>query len=264
MKKFKISPSFFALVVLCFLTHNFILLINYFLALMLHEMAHFLVAVSKGYKLKRLQLSMCGLSLELNEEIDDSDLFLVNIAGPACNLLLALVCVAIFWVLPISFFYLKYFCIANLSLALFNLIPIYPLDGGKVFASLIKNKKHYLIFNSVLKYALFIVFLVMFVISLFSVTNYFYLIFSIFFLTINTKRKTQTLSVFKMCKKKKLESVKLYKILESESLYNLLKLIKTYNYTIFYCAAMKRYVDEDEIIEKSLRYPLTTKLQDTF
>ena len=264
MKKVKIGLSFFALVLLCFLTNNILLLINYFSALILHEMAHLFVAISKGYKLKKLHLSMFGLHLDLNEKIDDGDSFLINIAGPSINLLLAVVCVALFWIFPASYTYLKSFCIANLSLAIFNLIPIYPLDGGKIFGSLFKNRKHYLVFNNVVKYLLVTIFAGLFIISCFNTINFIYLIICLFFISLKND-KTTTVSLFKFSKKNKINKVVMLKIDKNITLFNLLKLIKTNNYTIFYCKDyITKYIDEDTIIDLSLKYPLTTALKDTF
>ena len=147
MKKFKIGISFYLLILLCVCTKNLMLLFNYFVALILHELAHLWVATTKGYKLKQMHLSMCGLFIKLDEDIEDKDAFLINIAGPSLNLLLSVFCLALFWLVPTSYNYLSTFCISNLALAVFNLIPVYPLDGGKVVKGLFTNKKHFKVFN---------------------------------------------------------------------------------------------------------------------
>lgn len=62
-------------------------------------------------------------------------MFLVGIAGPATNLVLAAASGSLSRVVPeggIAWFVLFYFCLMNLSLMAFNLIPIPPLDGSRV------------------------------------------------------------------------------------------------------------------------------------
>lgn len=263
MKKFKVGISFFVLVLLCVLTNQLMLLFNYFVALILHELAHLLVATSKGYKLKQMHLSICGLFIKLDEQIEDKDAFLINIAGPSLNLLLSVFCIAVFWLVPASYSYLNTFCVANLALAVFNLLPVYPLDGGKVINGMFKNKKHFKLFNNVAKYTLFALFASLFIYSCFNLINYFYLIMALFFLTL-TDYNAPTMSVFKFDKHKKIEKVILLKAKPTETLFTLLKQLKNGNYTIFYCKEHpKSYLDEDDIINLATKYPLTTQIKDT-
>lgn len=260
MKKFKIGISFYLLVILCIFTNQLMLLFNYFIALILHELAHLWVAASKGYKLKQMHLSMCGLFIKLDEEIEDKDAFLINIAGPSLNLLLSVFCVALFWLIPTSYNYLSVFCVSNLALAVFNLLPVYPLDGGKVISSLFKNKKHFKVFNNVAKYILVALFASLFIYSCFNIINYFYLIMAIFFLTL-TDNKTPTLSVLKFRNKNKIEKIIMLKINPTETLFAMLKQLKNNVYTIFYCKETKQqYIDEESVISLSTKYPLTTQI----
>ena len=129
MKKIKIGASFLLIIFVSLLCGQVVLILNYFLALSLHELAHMWVAVKNGYSLKLIKLDIFGLSIELNEIIDDKDGFRINVAGPVCNLLLCLLCLAFYWLVPTSDFYLNTFCFCNLILAIFNLLPVYPLDG---------------------------------------------------------------------------------------------------------------------------------------
>ena len=142
MKKFKIGFSFLLLILICAITQNFLLLINYLLALTFHELAHLFIALKRGYTLKKFKLSLFGVSVELTENVEDKDAFAINMAGPVLNLFLCLICVAFYWFIPNSYQVLNVFCISNLTLGFFNLLPIYPLDGGKIFISIIGAKKY--------------------------------------------------------------------------------------------------------------------------
>lgn len=78
------------------------------------------------------------------------DMFWVALAGPASNILLALVGTVllgfvayllsgqVYYKLAVSFF--QFFILINLFLAFFNLIPIHPLDGGKILERFLPYK----------------------------------------------------------------------------------------------------------------------------
>ncbi|MGE5449909.1 MAG: site-2 protease family protein [Methanomassiliicoccales archaeon] len=100
--------------------------------LFMHEMAHAVVAVFFGVKVTRVELLPFGgqaviediMALRPEKEI------MVALAGPAVSLLLA--GVAYFWrQVPL----VNTFLLANLFLALFNLLPALPLDGGRLMRS---------------------------------------------------------------------------------------------------------------------------------
>ena len=69
------------------------------------------------------------------------DEIIVSLAGPAGNLLLAILCSLIIKIIgaPSQLFYLP--ILINLSLAIFNLIPVPPLDGSKIFLNLLPTEK---------------------------------------------------------------------------------------------------------------------------
>ena len=238
-----------------------LLIFNYLVALSIHELAHLFVALKNGYSLKFVKLDIFGMSVELNESIDDKDNFRINIAGPVVNLLMCLICMSLYWLIPISFYYLNTFCFANLMLAVFNLLPVYPLDGGKIFRGIIKSDKAYKILDGVIRYLLATLFICAFVFSCFKVPNLTLLIVAIFFI-ISKGTRTPTLSIFKFRQNKSFDKVVILKVCETETLFNLIKQIKSHHYTIFYVPKLNKYFDEDNIIELSLKNQLTTSLSE--
>lgn len=68
------------------------------------------------------------------------DSALISFAGPAANLILAVI-LSIFFRLNFAVVILPIFILLNISLAVFNLIPIHPLDGGKILIGLLPSKK---------------------------------------------------------------------------------------------------------------------------
>lgn len=120
------------------------------------------------------------------KDIQKGDL-IVGLAGPAANLVMALIGAAVTWILwPFvtgsgstllgneffQYFYLLFlpmFVLINLYLMFFNLLPIPPLDGSSIFAVLIP-KKHLSKYYQIQRYALPVFFvLVLLVPSIFHV-----------------------------------------------------------------------------------------------
>lgn len=259
MKKIKIGPSFILLVLFGVLTNKFLLILNYMLALSLHELAHLFVAVKSGYTLKIFKLDMFGLSIELNERIDDKDSFKINLAGPMFNLLIVVLCMSLYWLVPTSYFYLNTFCFANLILAIFNLLPVYPLDGGKIFRGMIKSDRVYKILDCVIRFSLAILSICAFFMNGLKLSGILYVLIALFLIT-NTNKTIPTMSLFKIKSNKSFDKVVILKVSETDNLFSLIKKIKSYNYTIFYLPTRQKYYDEDNVIELSLKYPLNLTL----
>ena len=264
MKKFRIGISFFVLVIVSILTHNIVLFTNYILALFLHELAHLIVATKRGYILKQIRLDIFGLCLELDEAIDDRDSFAINIAGPMANLSIVVICMAIYWLVPGSFLYLNSFCIANLVLAVFNMLPIYPLDGGKIISSICINYKVYRRVDFAIRIVLTIVGIGLFIYSCMTTINICWLIVVIFFLT-SSPKKSPTLSIIKYTNSKHIDRIVMYKLTGEERIYDLLKKISKSKYTIFYYRlGQNKYIDEDHVIDLATKMSIKTKIKELY
>jgi Zn-dependent protease len=113
----------------------------FFGSLLLHELAHSLVARARGLRVESITLFVFGgVSNIAHEPTSAWEEFLVAVVGPVTSLVLA----AVYWqigqlVAPASTVaaMAEYLVYANLALGLFNLLPAYPLDGGRVFQSIV-------------------------------------------------------------------------------------------------------------------------------
>lgn len=113
----------------------------YAVTIILHEMAHAEASRRLGYTLNVIKLMPHGASLTgAFEGVRQSDEVLIALAGPAINVIIAVVCVALWWLVPASYFFTEVIVTSNVCTAVFNLFPIFPLDGGRALLALLSRK----------------------------------------------------------------------------------------------------------------------------
>lgn len=147
----------------------------YSFAVILHEIAHYFVAKRLFYRCTEIQLGIFGAVLYGEfDDVASSDRIKIAFAGPACNLILCLTCVASWWIFPETYYFTEEFFAANLSMAVINLLPCYPLDGGRILTGILeKRHKNALAYTKICTYAVSCAFFSVFVISLFWGQNLF-------------------------------------------------------------------------------------------
>lgn len=118
-----------------------------FFCILLHEFGHSLMAQRFGIPVQSITLHLLGgLALLGRKPKNPMQGLLISIAGPAVNVVLSLAALGAILMLmdardvkqivdtmPVSWrTMLVIICINNMALAVFNLIPAYPMDGGQV------------------------------------------------------------------------------------------------------------------------------------
>lgn len=133
----RITPGFLFLAAFLFYQSTSSFLVTFLLAAALHEGGHLLAARWRGVPVRELSMTAFGCILDFVDEalVRDRDLLWIAAAGPLCNLLFALLCVTP-WVGRWRGAAL--FGAEHLLLALFNLLPVFPLDGAVLCAGLLK------------------------------------------------------------------------------------------------------------------------------
>ena len=104
-------------------------------------MSHFFVSKKLGYLPKKIHLTFFGASLEGDDDFLLEDEIKIVLAGPMFNLCVVILCYLSFWFEPETYIYLSDILMANWSIFLFNILPIYPLDMGRLLL-VIFNKKY--------------------------------------------------------------------------------------------------------------------------
>ncbi|HKL93887.1 MAG TPA: M50 family metallopeptidase [Clostridia bacterium] len=138
--KIKIHPLFFLLALVLILLGQAITFVCTFIAVLLHEMSHALVARARGYRLREIVLLPYGAVLFGEESIERTSSVLIALAGPVANGVLALFTLASWWLFPSTYGFTEPFLWANVTIGAFNLLPAFPLDGSRVVLGLCKNK----------------------------------------------------------------------------------------------------------------------------
>jgi len=114
----------------------------FFVSIVIHELSHALVAKLRGLPVRSITLFALGGIAQIEKEAADPKTeFWMGIIGPITSFVIGIVClvitVALGWrppdfpqrPLPAMFMWLGYI---NIGLAIFNMIPGFPLDGGRV------------------------------------------------------------------------------------------------------------------------------------
>ena len=101
--KIKFHPTFWIFIVFLLFSNNFLSLTSYLTCVFLHELGHSLMANFLGYKLKKITFLPFGASLSGKENVfyNHKHEILVAISGPLTNLILLIICLALFWSFPI-------------------------------------------------------------------------------------------------------------------------------------------------------------------
>lgn len=137
--------------------YNIAFVLAVFVCVVLHELGHALTAKRFGINTKNITLLPIGGMARLDKiPASPKEEFLVTIAGPLVNIVIALL---LYFVIPyqnlmhlslgeeIAFInsftlqnFLIYLFFVNIGLVVFNLIPAFPMDGGRILRALLAMK----------------------------------------------------------------------------------------------------------------------------
>jgi Zn-dependent protease/CBS domain-containing protein len=118
-----------------------------FLGVLLHEFGHSLVAMRYGFEIESITLWLFGGVARFTEIPEDwKQEFTIAVAGPIVSVLIGVVSYVGFVALPLgdpALFVLGYLALTNVALAVFNMLPGFPMDGGRVLRALLaRNRPH--------------------------------------------------------------------------------------------------------------------------
>ena len=132
----KLNLNIFLFVLLFLVTNQIEIYALIMTFALIHELGHLLLGVILGFKAETLKVMPLGFCIEFETKVEDynkkimkSNILsikkaIIALGGPLVNLIIILF--GIVYNLEMNIIY------ANLLILLFNLIPIYPLDGGRI------------------------------------------------------------------------------------------------------------------------------------
>lgn len=142
----KIDLRIFLFGILFFLTRQIEIYATIMFFALLHEVGHLCIGLALGFKPKSMQMTPFGFQITFKTYLEDdkqkkgkvSKLCIkktvIYLAGPMINIFIVFICLLWNTELIIPRETIIY---SNLLLAIFNLIPIYPLDGGRILKEVI-------------------------------------------------------------------------------------------------------------------------------
>lgn len=155
----KIDLKIFIFFALFYLTKQIKLYATIMVLCVIHELGHVVMGLVMGLKIEKIEIMPLGLSVSFKINVDDYNKKIkrgnilqlkkiaIAVAGPLVNLLMFLI--VLNTNIDFKIVSNEVLAYANILIMLFNLLPIYPLDGGRIlkeiihiFKGSIKSKKY--------------------------------------------------------------------------------------------------------------------------
>ena len=138
--KLYFHPLFFVFGFYYALTGRIFVFLLYCFSAVIHELGHSLVAQAFGYRLNKITLMPFGAVVSGETDYRRSrEEIIIALAGPMVNLSVGIFFVAIWWIFPEVYAVTDVAAEVNLSLAVVNLLPFLPLDGGRMVKAALGN-----------------------------------------------------------------------------------------------------------------------------
>lgn len=124
MKKFKIAfhPAVFPIILIGFFTGTLFRMLTVYLCLLIHESGHAAAAMGLKTKVAYIKIMPFGISMRLYDKNQTpKKQLIISLAGPTVSIIAGV------------FSPNEFLRITNLTLGIFNLLPVKTLDGGRIF-----------------------------------------------------------------------------------------------------------------------------------
>lgn len=238
MSKIRVDISTYVIVLLSFLAGYFEYTFLTIIIIIVHEMGHFLTGCFLKLKVKEISLFMFGGVTIFDEDLN-LNIFkelLVVVMGPVVQMLFYMIVYYLYTKGFVSVNTMKKVSTINLILLEFNLLPILPLDGGKILNNILDLILSYDLAHKV---SLAVSFLALPLVFLFDNKLIIILVFVSLLMRLFEEINWHKFRINKLLLERKLKGIKFKKLREFESLtkvkrnvtyYRFINGIKTYDY----------------------------------
>ena len=143
--KFKVDLRIFLFLILFYFTHQVGMYVLVLIFGFIHEIGHLLMGLLMGMRPEKVGIMPTGISVSFSIQTKDYNVKIKNgtllelkkiavaLAGPLTNVLIILIAQTI----PMNIFIYFMILFSNLAIILFNLLPIYPMDGGRMLGGIL-------------------------------------------------------------------------------------------------------------------------------
>ena len=140
--KFRIDLKIFILILLFFITNQIKIYAMIMLFAIIHELGHLIAGILLGMKPEKIEIKVFGVSISFDVKKEDYNIkikkgnllevkkIFVALAGPLTNVFIMIIFISN--IFDISYYDKILIIFSNMTLILFNILPIYPLDGGTI------------------------------------------------------------------------------------------------------------------------------------
>lgn len=143
--RFRIDLKIFIFIVLYYFTKQIETYAMIMFFAIIHELGHLIAGLILGMKPEKMEIMPYGVSIsfkilpkDYNKKIKNGNILelkkiFVALSGPLTNVLIMIIC----FNMPIEIFTKLNILYSNLLLIMFNILPIYPLDGGRIIKGIL-------------------------------------------------------------------------------------------------------------------------------
>ena len=251
--KITLHPLFIAFGIASAIFGGLPVFLIYALTALLHECGHIFCAHRLGFKCEKISLMPYGASAVCDTDgISAADEIKLAVSGPLVNALIFVGCAGLWWFFPETYAFTDTVFKASAVMLIINLLPAYPLDGGRVMrciAERIMPQKIAKIALRILSGVLAVSFILIFFLAY---KNYSLLIFALFLIFSAFEKETPLTRInFTAKKPKRGREIKHIMLSQNSTFKDALRHIDGSRYLIFqfYSDGLLDEITEDELFE---------------
>ena len=236
------------------------------LTALLHECGHIFCAAKLGFECTKVSLMPFGAAAVCDiEGISPTDELKLAFAGPAVNLVLCVFTAGLWWFFPPSYAYTDLVFYASAGMLVLNLLPAYPLDGGRAAKCLLLKFMSAKAVNITLRAASLIAVVALVLLFIFVLPNVSLIAVAVLLLVSAFTGSQPARKINFAAKKKKRGREIRYVILGEEATFrDALRFVDGSTYLVIqlYGEKFLDEITEDELYERLMEHSLYDKITD--